>query len=42
MKNASNELRDAIQREADADREVFKAKYGFLPTDPEYAEEFKR
>ncbi len=42
MKLASNELRDAIQREADEDREMFRRKYGFLPATPEYSEEFMR
>lgn len=42
LKNASNELRDQIQREAGEDRERFKRRYGFLPTDKEYEMEFKR
>lgn len=41
MKNAAPDERKWIELQADADREVFRQKYGCLPGTPEYAELFK-
>jgi GT2 family glycosyltransferase len=41
LKNASPEERAQIERQADADRAVFRSIYGCGPNDPEYAELFK-
>lgn len=40
IKSASPEDRQRICKQADADREVFRKKYGCIPLEPQYAELF--
>ena len=40
LRNAPAEEREAIEKQADADREVFRAKYGTIPGEPGYADLF--
>lgn len=41
LRHANPDEQRAIQQQADADRQVFKEKYGCLPWEPAYAELFK-
>jgi GT2 family glycosyltransferase len=41
MRAAGEEERAALEKQADADRRVFQAKWGCLPWEPAYAELFK-
>lgn len=41
IKLASDEDRERMQKQADADREVFKSKYGFYPWDEAYGRMFE-
>jgi len=42
IKHIDNDSRDAIQKQADADRETFRKKYGCLPGTPEYEALFQK
>lgn len=41
LRHANSEDREKINKQADADRRVFKEKYGCFPWEPAYAELFK-
>ena len=42
LKNVDNDTRDALQKQADADRITFHKKYGCLPGSKEYSELFRQ